>query len=86
MHSSKAMAISEPRLDCMRMLSSGPMKICRPSTCELKRTPSSPILRSSAREKIWNPPLSVRMGPSQVINLCSPPSDFISSSPGRTCR
>ena len=52
MHSSKAMAISEPRLAWMRMLSSGPMKMWRPSTWELNLTPSSVILRSLAREKI----------------------------------
>ncbi len=64
MHSSNAIAISEPRFDWMRMLSSGPMNICRPSTWELKFTPSSVILRSFASENIWNPPLSVSIGPS----------------------
>ena len=49
-HSSKAMAMVEARLDWMRMLSSGPMKIFLPSTWELKYTPSSLILRSPARE------------------------------------
>ena len=84
MHSSKAMAMSEPRLAWMRMLSSGPIKMCRPSTWELKLTPSSLIFRSLAREKIWKPPLSVRMGPSQFMNLCRPPISLISASPGRT--
>ena len=36
-------------------------------------TPSSVIWRSLARLNTWNPPLSVRMGPSQRVNLCSPP-------------
>ena len=34
MHSSKAIAMVEPRLDWMRMLSSGPMKILLPSMCD----------------------------------------------------
>ena len=44
------------------------------------------VLRSLAREKTWNPPESVSMGPSQVMNLCRPPHSFTSSSPGRRCR
>ena len=36
MHSSKAMAMVEARLDWMRMLSSGPMKMRRPSICDWK--------------------------------------------------
>ena len=36
MHSSKAIAMVEPRLDWMRMLSSGPMKMRLPSMWELK--------------------------------------------------
>ncbi len=86
MHSSNAIAISEPRFDWMRMLSSGPMKIIRPSTCEWKVTPSSLILRSDASENTWNPPESVSIGPSQRMNRCKPPIWRTIASPGRTCR
>ena len=58
MHSSKAMAMVEARLDWMRILSSGPIKIRLPSMWELKVTPSSRIFRRLAREKTWKPPLS----------------------------
>ena len=86
MHSSKAIAMVEPRLDWMRMLSSGPMKILLPSMCDWKRTPSSLMVRNCASEKTWKPPESVRIGPSQPMNLCRPPSALIFSSPGRRCR
>ena len=76
----------EPRLDWMRMLSSGPMKIFRPSMWEAKVTPSSLMFRSLARENTWKPPLSVRTGPCQPVNFCMPPSFFTISSPGRRCR
>ena len=42
--------MSLPRLDWMRMDSSGPMKIFRPSMWEEKYTPSSLIFRRLARE------------------------------------
>ena len=45
-------------------------------------TPSSVILRSLARLNTWKPPLSVRIGPSQRVNLCSPPISATSLSPG----
>ena len=50
MHSSKAMAMSLPRLDWICMDSSGPMKIRRPSMWEAKVTPSSLIFRRPDRE------------------------------------
>ena len=40
----------------------------------------------SRSEKTWKPPESVRIGPSQPDEACSPPSSAISSSPGRKCR
>ena len=70
----------------MRMDSSGPMKILWPSMWEAKVTPSSLIFRSDARENTWNPPESVRMGPSQFMNLWSPPICRTMWSPGRRCR
>ena len=85
-HSSKAMAMVEPRFDWICMLISGLIKMRLPSTWELKVTPSSLIFRSWARENTWNPPLSVRMGRSHPMNLWRPPSRLMSSSPGRTWR
>ena len=50
-------------------------------------TPSSSDASSVSRsEKTWKPPESVRIGPSQDMNACRPPSSAISSSPGRKCR
>ena len=49
-HSSNAIAIVEPKLDCTVILSSGPIKILLPSICEAKVTPSSVIWRSEAKE------------------------------------
>jgi len=40
----------------------------------LKVIPSSRTWRNLARLKTWNPPLSVRIGPSIPWNLCNPPS------------
>ena len=37
-------------------------------------------------ENTWKPPESVRMGPSQPLNRCRPPSAAICSAPGRQCR
>ena len=57
-----------------------------PSTWERNSTPSSPIRRSLARLNTWKPPESVRMGPSQPMKRCSPPSSRTSSGPGRSSR
>jgi len=51
--------------------------------CDRKLTPSSVTLFRSESENTWYPPLSVRMGPSQPMNLWSPPNRAISSAPGR---
>ena len=85
-HSSKAIAIVEAKFDWICILSSGPIKIFLPSTCELKYTPSSFIFLSPARENTWNPPESVRMGLSQFINLWRPPNFLTTLSPGLTWR
>ena len=85
-HSSKAIAMVEPKCDCICILCSGPINILLPSTCELKTTPSSLILLSFARLNTWNPPLSVKIGLSQLVNLCKPPISYTRSSPGRTWR
>ena len=78
--------MSLPRLDWICMDSSGPMKIFRPSMWEEKVTPSSLIFRRDARENTWNPPESVRMGPSQFMNLWRPPICRTIWSPGRRWR
>ena len=85
-HSSNAIAIVDARLDCICILSSGPINIFRPSICELNVTPSSFIFLSPASEKTWNPPESVSIGLSQYINLCRPPICFTILSPGLTWR
>ncbi len=64
---------------------SGVRSIAEPSTAFLKRTPRSRI-SALGSEKTWKPPLSVRIGPSQPMKRCSPPSFATSSSPGRSAR
>ncbi len=54
-----------------------------PSTWLWKVTPSSAIRRSPSSEKTWNPPESVSIGRSQVVNRCSPPMSRTTASPGR---
>ena len=68
------------------MLFSGERKWLEPSMWLWKVTPSSVIFRRPAREKTWKPPESVRMGPFQSMNRCSPPKRRMSSSPGRRPR
>ena len=52
---------------------------------ELERRSRRPSMRS-ARLKTWKPPLSVRIGPSQPMNACRPPSAATVCSPGRSAR
>jgi hypothetical protein len=52
----------------------------------LNETPSSVTVSVSAREKTWNPPESVRMGPGQFMNEWSPPARWTMSAPGRRYR
>ena len=47
--------MSEPRLDWICMLSSGPIKIRRPSIWEAKVTPSSRIFPSAGQRKDLEP-------------------------------
>ena len=70
----------------MRIDSSGVRKSLSPLIGDENLTPSSLILRSAPSEKTWKPPESVRMGPSQPMNLCRPPCAAITSSPGRSHR
>ena len=66
--------------------SSGLIKIFLPSYGELNLTPSSEISAKSPRLHTWNPPESVRIGFSQLINLWSPPKFLIKLSPGLSIR
>ena len=86
-HSSNAIAMSEPRLRCTAIASSGVNRCLLPSYTDLNQTPSSSTRSAVCRsENTWKPPESVRIGPSHAMKLCSPPSSAISSSPGRKCR
>src|SRR5215831_6823063 len=62
------------------------MKCVDPSRCDWKLTPSSVILHSLARLKIWKPPLSVRMAPGHPVKRCSPPISSTTLCPGRKYR
>ena len=53
------------------------------SMCERNSAPSSRNLRIPDNENTWKPPLSVSIGRSKPLNLCSPPAFSITSSPGR---
>ena len=49
--------------------------MCRePSRCDWNAAPSSVIFLILPRLMTWKPPESVRIGPSQRMNLCRPPS------------
>ena len=64
------------------MTFSGVNKCLDPSICDLKVTPSSFILRTPDKEYTWYPPLSVKIGLSQPLNLCKPPACCMVSKPG----
>ena len=51
-----------------------------------KLNPFSPKKDQLQKKNTWNPPESVRIGPSQVINLCRPPISRTTLSVGRRCR
>ena len=68
------------------MLSSGPRNTVEPSVGAWNVTPCSVIFRLCASENTWNPPESVRIGPSQRAKPCNPPCASITSSPGRRYR
>ena len=78
--------MSEPRFSWIMIESSGVINIFFPSYGELNFTPSSEILLNSPRLHTWNPPESVKIGLSQLINLCNPPNFLINLSPGRNIR
>src|SRR5450759_704178 len=84
--SSRTMAMSEPSRAWMSVAFSGESAQSAPSRCERNSTPSSDTLRIAARLNTWYPPLSVRIGWGQPMNVCSPPARAIRPSPGRRCR
>jgi len=51
-----------------------------------KVTASSRTLLILERDITWKPPESVRIGPVQPMNLCSPPSRATRSAVGRSIR
>jgi hypothetical protein len=57
-----------------------------PSRWLAKVTASSVTLAISDKDMTWKPPLSVRTGPSQRMNLCSPPSRRTRSAVGRSIK
>ncbi len=85
-HSSSTIWMSEPSRRWISIARSGERKNSEPSICERKRTPSSSSLRSLASDITWKPPESVRIGRSQFMNLCSPPSRAMRSAPGRSIK
>ena len=85
-HSSKAITMSDPSAAWIAMEASGVSMCFAPSMWEAKRTPSSVSVRRPERLITWKPPLSVRIGPSQFMKRCSPPSRATRSAPGRSIR
>ena len=79
---SKATATSEPSASWTAIASSGVNRWTEPSRWLRNVTPSSSTTRRSPSETTWKPPESVRIGPSQSMNRCSPPSRSIRSWPG----
>ena len=78
--------MSESRTFWISTTSSGLRKNREPSRCDLKCTPSSATRALAFREKIWKPPLSVRIGLSQAMKRCSEANFFMTSVPGRRNR
>ena len=79
--------MSLPSFSAMAMLSSGVQRMRAPSySMARKLTPSFVSFMNSLCENTWNPPESVRMGPFQRMNLCTPPISATRSAPGRMAR
>ena len=79
---SKATAMSEPSASWTPIACSGVNRWIDPSRWLRNVTPSSSTTRRSPSETTWKPPESVRIGRSQPMNRCSPPSRAIRSWPG----
>ena len=65
---------------------SGVSRWLEPSRWLRNVAPSSSIVREAASETTWKPPESVRIGRSQPMNRCRPPSRSMRSCPGRRYR
>jgi len=68
-HSSKAITMSAPMLRWMSITFSGENKCLLPSMWLRNVAPASVIFRFSAKLNTWYPPLSVKIGRSQFMNL-----------------
>ena len=80
------MTISDPSSRWISIERSGVSMCFDPSIWLENFTPSSVSLRSPASDITWNPPESVRIGRSQCMKRCSPPSAWIRSAVGRSIR
>ena len=85
-HSSNAMVMVASSWCWIAVEVSGVSRWAEPSRWERKVTPSSSILRSPASDMTWKPPESVRIGPGQSMNRCSPPRAATRAAPGRSIR
>ena len=85
-HSSNAITMSASSSRWISIEDSGLSMCSEPSIWLRNRTPSSLIRRSLASDITWNPPESVRIGPSQFMNRCSPPRSATRCAPGRSIR
>ena len=80
---SNATATSGPSASWTAIECSGVKRWIDPSRWLLKVTPPSSITRRSPSETTWNPPESVRIGPSQPMKPWRPPRSRMRSWPGR---
>ena len=84
--SSNAITTSDPSERCTAIERSGSRKTFEPSMGERNSTPASVMIRRAPRLNTWKPPESVRMGRSQCMKRCSPPSASTASAPGLSIR
>ena len=86
-HSSSCMTMSEPsRSAWISMDRSGESAWRDPSRWLWNVTPVSSTLAILDSDMTWKPPLSVRIGRSQPMNRCNPPSLRTRSAVGRSIR
>ena len=85
-HSSKAMTMSEPSSRWISMLRSGLRRCMRAVDVAAEGHPLLGQLAQLGRLITWNPPELVRIGRSQFMKRCSPPSRATRSAPGRSIR
>lgn len=85
-HSSNAIITSTPSASCTSTDTSGVSIRQLPSSGDRILTPCSLTTSRSFIENTWYPPLSVSSGPLHRMNACRPPSERITSCPGRTHR